>query len=432
MAPQQRCADPDRCGDRRRKRDGVVGMHDAAGEAEHHCGHRQPAAPQDQRRPHRIRPWCTSGDDEPRRDADHRGGQQPRDVQTHGGAEQPAPADVDVEVAQPARLVTGQAAEAVVPQHQFDDAVVLRTADVGPLIGRPQLAQAAETSRRTPPARPRRRAGRRPGAASDRGRQPGTPRRNRATPGPLAASWPETQSPPRHPRRSATDGCCRFRTPRWTQYAAATSSSTSRASGLLNRNINAATGVSANTAPASSAAPSPLTRRTAAYSSATAPTPSSACGTSTLHELSPNSRTDTSITHSAAGVLSTVMALAASLDPNSIAVQLARPGLRGGRVERVGPAAGRQVPQIQRRGRGQQPRTPSRERTRRRTPAAGFGRGRVSSAGRARVDIESIFVEPARRRIWRCCGLPVNLLAASPRTASCPARCARRSCRRGP
>ena len=116
-----------------------------------------------------------------------------------------------------------------------------------------------------------------------------------------------------------------FSQARSTQYAAATSSSTSKASGLLNRNIKAATGVSANTAPASNAAPSPLTRRTAAYNNATAPTPSSACGTSTLHGFSPNSRTDTSMTHSAAGVLSTVMALAASLDPNNIAVQSLAP-----------------------------------------------------------------------------------------------------------
>ena len=94
---------------------------------------------------------------------------------------------------------------------------------------------------------------------------------------------------------------------------------------MLNRNINAATGVSAKTPPASSAAPGPDARRTAAYSSATAATPSSACGTSTLHELSPKSRTERSITHSAAGVLSTVIALLASLEPNSIAVQFCPP-----------------------------------------------------------------------------------------------------------
>lgn len=112
---------------------------------------------------------------------------------------------------------------------------------------------------------------------------------------------------------------------RCVQYAAMTSSSTSIASGLLNRNINAATGVRASTDPASRPAPAPATRRTAAYSTATAPTPISACGTSTLHGFSPNIRTEMSITQSAAGVLSTVMALAGSLDPNSIAVRSRAP-----------------------------------------------------------------------------------------------------------
>ena len=104
---------------------------------------------------------------------------------------------------------------------------------------------------------------------------------------------------------------------RTTQYAAATSSSTSSASGLLNRNINAATGVSASAAPAIRPAPGPLTRRTAAYSSATAPTPISACGSSMVNALKPNSLPDNPITHIAAGGLSTVMALPASSDPNS-------------------------------------------------------------------------------------------------------------------
>ena len=44
-----------------------------------------------------------------------------------------------------------------------------------------------------------------------------------------------------------------------------------------------------------------------------------------LQELSPNSRTDRSITHSAPGVLSTVMALPESLAPNNIAVQSLEP-----------------------------------------------------------------------------------------------------------
>ena len=65
-------------------------------------------------------------------------------------------------------------------------------------------------------------------------------------------------------------------------YAAQVSSRTSSASGLLNRNISAATGVSARTSPAMRPAAGPNHRRTAAYSTATVATPSSACGTSRL------------------------------------------------------------------------------------------------------------------------------------------------------
>ena len=57
---------------------------------------------------------------------------------------------------------------------------------------------------------------------------------------------------------------CVPRSARTTQYPPATSSSTSSASGLLNRNMSAATGVSASAVPASNPAPGPLVRRTAA------------------------------------------------------------------------------------------------------------------------------------------------------------------------
>ncbi len=96
----------------------------------------------------------------------------------------------------------------------------------------------------------------------------------------------------------------------------------SSASGLLNRNISTATGVSASAAPASSPAAGPAVRRTAAYSSATVATPISACGTRMLQLDSPNSRTERPVTHSAAGVLSTVIAFAASDEPKNQAVQL--------------------------------------------------------------------------------------------------------------
>ncbi len=105
-------------------------------------------------------------------------------------------------------------------------------------------------------------------------------------------------------------------------YAAAVISRTRRASGLLNLNIRAATGVSASTSPAISPAACPNQRRTAAYSSTTEPTPSSACGTSIDHLLKPKIRADSSITHKEAGVLSTVMKLEESNEPKKNAFQL--------------------------------------------------------------------------------------------------------------
>ena len=83
----------------------------------------------------------------------------------------------------------------------------------------------------------------------------------------------------------------------------------------MNRNISAAAGVSASTAPATRPAPGPNHRRTAAYSTATDAMPSSACGTSSDHELNPKIRADSTSTHSDAGVLSTVMKLEESNEP---------------------------------------------------------------------------------------------------------------------
>src|SRR5580698_2210705 len=116
-----------------------------------------------------------------------------------------------------------------------------------------------------------------------------------------------------------------FSTARTSAYAAAVISSTSSASGLLNRNISAATGVSASTSPAISPAIGPDQRRTAAYSSPTEATPSSACGASIDHWLKPKIRPDSSITHSDPGVLSTVMKLDESNDPKKNAFQLLVP-----------------------------------------------------------------------------------------------------------
>ncbi len=50
-----------------------------------------------------------------------------------------------------------------------------------------------------------------------------------------------------------------------------------------------------------------------------------ACGTRMLQALSPNSRTDAAITHTEAGVLSTVIELAESDEPKKNAFQLTEP-----------------------------------------------------------------------------------------------------------
>ena len=57
----------------------------------------------------------------------------------------------------------------------------------------------------------------------------------------------------------------------------------------------------------------------------TVATPQSACGRRMLHDDSPNSRTESPMSHSAAGGLSTVMKFAASNDPKKKALQLCEP-----------------------------------------------------------------------------------------------------------
>ncbi len=112
---------------------------------------------------------------------------------------------------------------------------------------------------------------------------------------------------------------------RRTAAMAHTMSRHNSASGLLKRNISAATGVSASTPPASSPAAAPNRRRTAAYSTPTAATPISTSGTRIAQEPSPKSRTDSAIGHREAGGLSTVMEFAASEEPKKNAFQLSLP-----------------------------------------------------------------------------------------------------------
>ncbi len=89
--------------------------------------------------------------------------------------------------------------------------------------------------------------------------------------------------------------------------------------------MSAATGVAASSAPAARPAPVPNHRLMAAYRSATAATPSSACGTSMLQLLKPKMRPLSAITHSDAGGLSTVMKLEESSEPKKNAFQLLVP-----------------------------------------------------------------------------------------------------------
>src|ERR1700687_4447290 len=112
---------------------------------------------------------------------------------------------------------------------------------------------------------------------------------------------------------------------RTVQYAATVINSTITASGLLKRNINAATGVNASTVPASNPVRGPLIRATAPYSSATAATAINACGISMLALLSPNICPDNAITHCETGGLSTVMKLCGSSEPNNNASKFVEP-----------------------------------------------------------------------------------------------------------
>src|ERR1700722_7945103 len=83
----------------------------------------------------------------------------------------------------------------------------------------------------------------------------------------------------------------------------------------MKQKISAAAGASAQASPATRPAPGPNQRRTARYRIHTVAMPSTACGTSSVHEENPNARAKISSTHSEAGVLSTVMKFDESNDP---------------------------------------------------------------------------------------------------------------------
>src|SRR4029078_1905113 len=98
------------------------------------------------------------------------------------------------------------------------------------------------------------------------------------------------------------------------------------ASGLLNRNINAATGVNASTPPASRPVRGPLMRAPTPYSRAPAATAISACGIIMLALLNPNICPDSPITHCETGGLSTVMKLCGYSEPYNHALQFLERG----------------------------------------------------------------------------------------------------------
>jgi hypothetical protein len=107
--------------------------------------------------------------------------------------------------------------------------------------------------------------------------------------------------------------------------AASTMSMVRMASGLLNRNISAATGVRASAAAARMAATSPAHRRTTRWRVTTATTPARASGARMAHDENPKIRAEISWTQNAAGGLSTVMNEPGSSEPKKNAFQLTVP-----------------------------------------------------------------------------------------------------------
>ena len=119
----------------------------------------------------------------------------------------------------------------------------------------------------------------------------------------------------------------------WVATTAPTIRVTSSASGLLNRNISAATGETANSAPAPNAAafsiPVPTWERKpilVEWTMSRTLTPARrTCGRSIENEENPKTRALSAMSHSAAGGLSTVIAFAESSEPKRKASQFSEP-----------------------------------------------------------------------------------------------------------
>ncbi len=144
-APQMGAADTDDGSDRRRKRHRVVRVDDPLGEAQRDTGDDQPATPEQERGTGPVGAQGAPAQRDHGHQDDQRRGDEPGDLTAHLRVEYPgqtglppaaagasAPADA-------AGLVAVEPSEAVVAEDEIEDAVVLRPADIGPGVLRPQF-----------------------------------------------------------------------------------------------------------------------------------------------------------------------------------------------------------------------------------------------------------------------------------------------------
>ena len=229
-----------------------------------------------------------------------------------------------------------------------------RPAEVGPVGGGRQLRDG------DPPAGPDDHAAERGEQLPEPAPQPGRARPQVGEPEPgqheeRLEHLGEEREAEQHARRSTSQRVRSRSIARCTQYPAAVISSTSSASGLLNRNISAA-----DRGQREHGAGDQPGRR---------PEPAAHRGVQQQHrqhalerlrgEQRPRAepedpRRTISSTHSEAGVLSTVMKLDESNEPKKNAFQDLRARLHRGGVEVVGVAVPAQVPQVEQRGDGEQ------------------------------------------------------------------------------
>ena len=232
-------------------------------EAEDQRGHEQPTAPQHQPGPDQVGPRCATRQPQPADQRDQCRRQQPGDLGAERVTEHPgdprAPTEPGVRAATASATTvaraTQQPPEPVVAKGKLQQRVVGRPTDVR----RDSTRATVRTSATYQPAAHDHRAQRteqmqQPLAETTSAPRSDTPARTPAAPGTPASSWSgtRTRSPPRPAPATAPTPCPSDRT---TKYAAATISSTSNASGLLNRNISTATGVNASVVPAISRRP---------------------------------------------------------------------------------------------------------------------------------------------------------------------------------